>query len=174
MSNDYIAAILFFLPAGLSNMAPILANKLPIIKNWDTPIDFGKSVRNKRILGNNKRWRGIVLGTFIGGVSAVMISKLNANTIVTIDPFWAGSILGFGALSGDAIESYFKRLKNIKPGNSWFPFDQLDYIIGGLFAILFFVELDFWVIATIFIVYFFLHLIVSYIGFKLGLKNKPI
>jgi len=122
--NDYFAAILFFLPAGISNMSPVLANRLPIIKNWTTPVDFGMSWHGKRLLGDNKRWRGIFLGTFLGGISAVIISKLNTNTVVTIAPFWAGIILGFGALAGDSIESFFKRRFGIKPGNSWFPFDQ--------------------------------------------------
>lgn len=174
MSNDYIAAILFFLPAGISNMSPVLANKVPLLKNWNTPMDFGKSWRSKRLLGDNKRWRGIIIGTLLGGLTAVIVSKLNANTIVTVAPFWAGCLLGFGALAGDAVESFFKRRIGIQPGNAWFPFDQTDYIIGGLLAIYPFVQLPIWVIITVFIVYFGLHLIAAYIGYLLGFKDKPI
>lgn len=172
--NDYIAAILFFLPAGVSNMSPVLANKLPGIKNWNTPVDFGTTLHGKRVLGDNKRWRGIVVGTILGGVTAVIVSKLNANTVVTVAPFWVGIILGFGALAGDVIESFFKRRVGIKPGNAWFPFDQTDYIVGGLAAIYPFVQLPSWVMITIFVVYFGLHLLVAYIGYLLGLKDKPI
>lgn len=172
--NDYLAAVLFFLPAGVSNMAPVLANRLPIIKNWNTPVDFGAKLAGERLLGDNKRWRGIVSGALLGGVTAVIVSKLNANTIVTIAPFWAGVLLGFGALVGDAVESFFKRRAGIKPGNSWFPFDQTDYIIGGLLTIYPFVQLPGWVILTILVVYFGLHVVFAYVGYLLGLKDKPI
>lgn len=172
--NDYVAAILFFLPAGVSNMSPVIANKLPLINKWNTPVDFGTTIDGKRMLGDNKRWRGIVLGTLMGGVTAVAVSKLNANTIVTIAPFWAGVLLGFGALAGDAIESFFKRRIGITPGSSWFPFDQTDYIIGALLAIYPFVQLPLWVITTVFIVYFGLHLLVAYVAYLLKLKDKPI
>ena len=174
MSNDYIAAILFFLPAGLSNMSPVLANKVPGLREWKTPIDFGRHFRGKRILGDNKTWRGLLTGTVVGGITAVIVSRLNANTVVTIVPFWTGILLGFGALAGDSIESFFKRQVGVKPGDSWFPFDQLDYIIGGLLAILPLVALPMWVITTILTVYFVLHLLVAYLAYRVGLKSKPI
>lgn len=155
-------------------MSPVLANQLPGMKNWNTPMDFGASWRGKRIFGDNKRWRGVVLGTILGGFTAVVVSKLNVNTVVTIAPFWAGTVLGFGALAGDAVESFFKRRIGLKPGESWFAFDQTDYIIGGLLAISPFVDLPIWVVITIFIVYFGLHLVFAYIGFRLGLKSQPL
>lgn len=172
--NDYIAAVLFFLPAGIANIGPVIVNRIPLLNKWNTPLDFGKSLMGHRIFGNNKTWRGLVFGTLVGGISAVVISKLNANTIVTIIPFWAGALLGFGALLGDAIESFFKRQARIPSGESWFPFDQLDYIFGALVVIYPFVQIPFWAITTIFAVYFVLHLLVSYLGYKLGLKNRPI
>jgi CDP-2,3-bis-(O-geranylgeranyl)-sn-glycerol synthase len=172
--NDYIAALLFFLPAGAANMAPVFANKIPLLNRWKTPVDFGLTYKGQRLLGNNKTWRGIVCGTLLGGLTAVIVSKLNVNTVATIDPFWIGCLLGFGALAGDAIESYFKRLKGVKPGEAWFPFDQTDYIIGGLLAVSLFIRLQLWVILTIFIVYFGAHLLVAYCGYRLGLKDRPI
>lgn len=172
--NDYLAAILFFLPAGVSNMSPVIANKIPGISEWKTPIDFGKSWGGRRIFGDNKTWRGLIFGTFMGGLSAILVSKLNANTIVTLAPFWVGLLLGFGALAGDALESFAKRRRDIDSGNSWFPFDQLDYIIGGLVIIYPFVALPLWAIVTIVMAYFVLHLVVSGLGFKLKLKDKLI
>lgn len=155
-------------------MVPVFLNKIPGIKNWNAPMDFGYSWREKRIFGPNKRIRGIVFGTLLAGFTAVIVAKLNANTIVTIEPFLVGCLLGFGALIGDAIESFFKRQKDIAPGQSWFAFDQTDYIIGALLLILPFVQLPLWAIVTIFFVYFGLHLVVAYIGYRIGLKNKPI
>lgn len=172
--NDYLAALLFFLPAGLANMTPPIANKIPVLNRWKTPLDFGKTWRGKRLLGDNKTWRGVVSGAVVGAVTAVIISKLNANTVVTLAPFLVGSLLGFGALAGDAIESFFKRQCGFKPGQPWFPFDQLDYIIGGLLITVPFVRLQWWTIVTIFVVYFGLHLLTAYLGYLLKLKDSPI
>jgi CDP-2,3-bis-(O-geranylgeranyl)-sn-glycerol synthase len=82
--------------------------------------------------------------------------------------------MGAGALIGDALESFFKRRAHVKPGHSWFPFDQLDYIVGGLVFLYPFARPSFAVVLWILFLYFGLHLIVSYIGYKLGFKNKPI
>ena len=172
--NDYIAALLFFLPAGLANMTPPIANKVPALNKWKTPLDFGKTWRGKRLLGDNKTWRGLVSGTVVGAVSAVIISKLNANTVVTIAPLYAGMLLGFGALAGDAVESFFKRRLGFKPGQPWFPFDQIDYILGALLVILPFVSLPLWSVATIVVVYFGLHLLTAYLGYLLNFKDGPI
>jgi CDP-2,3-bis-(O-geranylgeranyl)-sn-glycerol synthase len=174
MDKDMIAAILFFLPAGLANMSPVIFNRIPLINQWKTPIDFGKKLNGKRLFGGNKTWRGLLLGTLVGGVSAVIIGKLNQNVIGYNNQFVVGLLLGFGALSGDAIESMFKRQMNIEPGHSWFPFDQLDYIIGGLLAVSLVSPPPLWVIGTVLAVFFWLHLAVSFLGYKLGLKNTPI
>lgn len=49
-----------------------------------------------------------------------------------------------------------------------------DYIIGGLVAVAPFIEWYPPLILNIFIIYFGLHIAVSYIGYRLGLKAKPI
>ena len=172
--NDYVAALLFFLPAGVANMSPVIANKFPWLNQWETPMDFGKTWRGKPVFGKNKRLRGIVFGTIMGGLTAVIVSKFNANTVVTLAPFWMGSLLGFGALLGDAIESFFKRRRGIDAGQSWFPFDQTDYIIGGLLIALPFVAIPLWAVGTIIITYFGLHLVIAYMAYLCGLKSSPI
>lgn len=172
--NDYIAALLFFLPAGLANMTPVFMNRVPCINKWRTPLDFGKTWRGQTVFGANKTWRGLLFGTLVGGLSGVVIARLNVNTVVTIEPFWVGFLLGFGALAGDAVASFLKRRRGLEPGQSWFPIDQLDYIIGGLFLIYLFVQLPLWAIATIVLVYFGLHLVINFIGYRLGWRRHPI
>ena len=172
--NDYVAAILFFLPAAIGNATPVFANKIPLINRWLTPMDFGKSWRGKRLLGNNKTWRGLVFGALVAGLSGVVIAKLDTNTVVNIAQFCVGTLLGIGALLGDAIESFAKRMANIKPGEMWFPFDQLDYIFGGLIFIYPFVHIPWWAIITIIVFFFGLHLVSTYIGYLLGIRDRPI
>lgn len=172
--NDYVAAILFFLPAGLANSTPVVVNMIPALAKWTTPLDFGKSWRGKRIFGTNKTWRGLVAGSLIGGISAVLIGMLNPNVLGPYNQFVAGLLLGFGALAGDAIESFFKRQRGVKPGYTWFPFDQIDYIVGGLLAIRILTPIPLWVVGTVFFVYFILHLTTVYVFYKLGVRDRPI
>lgn len=174
MDNNYIAAVLFFAPAGIANAAPVLANRIPGWSRWNTPVDFGKSWRGKRITGNNKTWRGIISGILLGGISAVLISQIVPETIVNDQVFLTGALLGAGALFGDAIESICKRQLGIAAGTKWFPWDQIDYIIGGLIFVQPVVDLPLWAILTIIIAYFPLHLLFAYIGYLLGLKSTPI
>lgn len=172
--NDYIAAVLFFLPAGLANAVPVLANKVPILKNLNAPLDFGQTYRGKRVFGENKTWRGLIIGVVVASLAAVVIGKLNQNVIGTSGQLTVGFLLGLGALIGDAVESFIKRQVGIKPGHAWVPFDQLDYIIGGLIFVSFVASLPVWAIITIIFVYSCLHIAVSYFGYLFGFKKQPI
>jgi CDP-2,3-bis-(O-geranylgeranyl)-sn-glycerol synthase len=167
-------ALLFFLPAGISNMTPVLASRLPGLRAWRTPIDLGRTFRGKRLLGPNKTWRGLVCGTIAGTLTGILIygSLFTDENKLTLICVWAA--MSFGALVGDAVESFFKRQRGIVSGQAWFPFDQTDYIIGGLLFILPFGILPLWLVVWIFVIYFGLHLVSSYVGYLLGLKDQPI
>ncbi len=171
---NWLQAILFFLPAGVANATPVLANKIPVIRNWRAPMDFGISWHGKRLLGTNKTWRGVLTGSLIGGLTALLLSPFIDYHNSLWATFGLGFIMGFGALFGDAVESAIKRRRGIPAGSSWFPFDQTDYIIGGLVFLLPWMQLSAQTMAVIFASYFGLHLIVAYIAYLLGLKDKPI
>lgn len=167
-------AFLFFLPAGISNMTPVFSSRIPVLKNWQTPLDFGKSYRGHRIFGRNKSWRGLVSGTIAGTLTGLILN-LTYFTEYNMALFLAlCASMSAGALLGDAIESFFKRQRGIDSGKTWFPFDQLDYIIGGLLFALPFATLSLESVLWIFGLYFGLHLITSYIGYLLGFKDAPI
>lgn len=181
--SDLLFAIWFFLPAGLANGAPVIANKIPYINKWETPLDIGKTWRDKRILGNNKTWRGLAVGSLTGGVTSIVTYLIYPEAInyvslsilsPTLDMFFVGFSLGFGALFGDAVESFFKRRSGVKPGNTWFPFDQIDYIIGGLIFVSPFVILSWGMNLLILTTWFGMHLIFAYLFYLLGFKDKPI
>lgn len=167
-------AILFFLPAGIANATPPVANKIPLLKDWRTPLDFGFSAGGKRLLGKNKTWRGLITGSILAGFSALLLSPIVDYGSSWLATFGIGFCLGFGALVGDALESIIKRQRGVPAGHRWFPFDQIDYIIGGLVAASFFIDLTWDVIAIIFVAFFGLHLLFAYIAYLLGFKDKPI
>lgn len=165
------------MPAGLANVAPVFATKIPLLKDLGQPLDFGKHFRGKRILGDNKTWRGLLLGIFVGSLTAYVQYRLWPNAGLDIDPntAWAiGGLMGLGALLGDGLESFFKRQSKIAPGESWFPFDQLDYVFGGLavLSLVTILSLKDWLMVII--VWFVVHLVSVYVGFLLNVRDKPI
>lgn len=173
--NEWWEAFWFFLPAGMANMAPVLANKIPGLNRWKTPLDFGKSYQGRRIFGDNKTWRGVVFGTVVAMAVGWFQYRFLATSPETI---WfillTTGAMGFGALLGDAIESLIKRRRGIPAGEAWVPFDQTDFIIGGLVFVAPFIRPSVSQIIMIFMIYFGLHLLVSYAGYLTGFKKKPI
>jgi CDP-2,3-bis-(O-geranylgeranyl)-sn-glycerol synthase len=173
--NHYIYALLFFLPAGIANAFPLLANKIPVLNKWTAPLDFGITFRGKRMMGKNKTWRGLLTGVLAGGICGWLVYPiLGTSDGGGIAYFLIGGTLGFGALFGDAIESFFKRQLGISSGNSWLVFDQLDYVIGAIIFSLPFVRLALIDYIVVLGTYFVLHFVVTYIGFLSGFKEKPL
>ncbi len=181
----FLFALWFFLPAGIANMAPVFADRIPILRSWTLPLDFGLKFRGKRIFGDNKTWRGLLLGIVLATITlGIQVWAFNnfgwaqeiANNInyFIFPTYILGPLFAIGALGGDALESFIKRQRGIKPGKSWFPFDQLDYIIGGLFASFWIIELTRKEYLAVIIVWFCLHLITNYVGYLLGVRNSKI
>lgn len=178
-------AIWFFLPAGIANMMPIFSAKIPALAKFDAPMDFGLTFRGKRVFGDHKTWRGLITGIVFATLTlwlqqiAVQQSGALQDWTREIDyahlnTFVMGPVFALGALLGDAIESFFKRQVGIKPGDGWFPFDQTDYIIGGAVATWAFVPLSFVQYIWLIVIWFGLHVAFTYIGYLLGVREKPI
>ena len=183
--KELFLAVWFFLPAGLANAAPILAAPFPLIKKWNAPIDCGKMYRGKRILGSHKTWRGLVVGIITATLvlwlqqlaishNAVLQSWTDQVKYVSLPTLIVGPLFGIGALGGDAIESFFKRQRGVAPGQGWFPFDQTDYIIGGAIATAPYVRLRLVQYVELLLIWLIVHIVASYIGFLLHLKERPI
>jgi CDP-2,3-bis-(O-geranylgeranyl)-sn-glycerol synthase len=175
-----LGALWFFLPAGIANGIPVILAKLPLLRGWNAPLDGGKMYRGKHVLGKNKTWRGLLGGSLLAGLVALLQYafnfKLPGFQLVTSPglAFAIGFLMGFGALIGDAIESFFKRQRDIGPGNAWFPLDQLDYIFGGLLLSYPLAKPSLLLMLTVIIAWFGVHLFSVYAGYLTGLRDKPI
>jgi len=172
-----IQSFWFLLPAAVANMSPTLFKKINFL---NYPIDFNKKTNGRPILGSNKTFRGFFFGTLMA-ILIIFIQKLLYPyminyTIVDYSTnaiFLLGFLLGFGALAGDSIESFFKRRANINPGSPWIPFDQLDWVIGSLLLALIYVEIPFSISLTCIILFGLLHPTINLVGHFLKLqKNK--
>jgi CDP-diglyceride synthetase len=185
MLHDILFALWFFLPAGIANVTPILVAPIPGLKKLNAPIDCGLLYRGKRVLGAHKTWRGLVSGVLMAVVTLwlqqlavthyhwakMLTSEVNYTYLPTVA---LGALFGLGALGGDAIESFFKRQRGTAPGHGWFPWDQLDYIIGASLASLPFVALSLLQYGLLIVLWLLVHLVASYIGYLLHLKERPI
>jgi len=84
-----------------------------------------------------------------------------------------GFFLGLGAMLGDMAESYLKRKRNIAPGEVWMPWDQLDFVFGGLLFSFFIYVPQAGVVLTLIVLSPLLHVLFNYLGYLLRLqKNK--
>lgn len=183
MINHILVAIWFFLPAAAANVTPIFLAKI-MGSRFNTPIDFNKTWRGKPIFGRNKTWRGLIGGIFVATLVLWLQITWSEN------PGWAGSLfdeIGYhrvnvwligplfaiGALGGDAIESFIKRRIGKKSGDPWFPFDQIDYVIGASLITLPLVELPWYLYIYILVIWSFISLVSSWLGHKMKLKDVP-
>jgi CDP-2,3-bis-(O-geranylgeranyl)-sn-glycerol synthase len=185
MLQDLFFAFWFFIPAAWANMVPIFAAAIPALKKFDAPMDFGYSYRGKRIFGSHKTWRGVIAGVIIATLllwlqqlaveHVAWIRNMTDQVDYTALPtLILGPLFALGALGGDAIESFFKRQRGVPPGQGWFPFDQIDYIIGGAIATMPFVSLTVWQYIWLIILWLLIHVASTYLGWLVGLKERPI
>jgi len=166
-----LKCLYFFLPAYLANMAPVLFKRVPFLGQ---PIHEGK-------LGAHKTWRGLIIGTLVGtGVFAIQkyayLKGFTAWALIDYSGFslLLGTFLGFGALAGDAFKSYYKRKAGIEPGKPWIPWDQIDFVIGGLILGMFFYVPPASVALILLVVSPLLHVLVNYLGYLLRINKQKI
>ena len=149
MIKFIFSCLWYLLPAALGNHVASCGNRLwlpQIFRNGlaklAIPVDFGIKWRGKEILGKNKTWRGLIVGAITGivvaGVQAILFLNTNffkMNTLVdygSVNFVLFGFLMGLGALSGDLIKSFIKRRLDKPSGKPWFPWDQLDWILGAI------------------------------------------
>ena len=178
-----------------------IANASAVLVGGGTPIDFGKNWKDgKRILGDGKTWRGLLIGTLVGmiggfglSVAAFYINQIDP-TYITVSNFLEFPLMipivfsiCFGALMGDLIESFFKRRVGRKRGEDWIPFDQVDFILGVLFFSFlmagflqvvglyggnwFFENFTIWHVVFLLVVTPFFHLLANFIHRKIKTNN---
>jgi len=157
----------FMLPAYIANMMPVLGKN--VLGRLAIPV-------HKKLFGTHKTWRGLLLGTLAGIGVAFLQAKLNIMQLNLVDyhASWLllGFLLGFGAMLGDLLKSFFKRRMKIAPGAPWIPFDQIDFVLGAL-ALSAFVYWPGWLnTGIILLVSFVGHMATNYLGYALNIKKN--
>jgi CDP-2,3-bis-(O-geranylgeranyl)-sn-glycerol synthase len=183
----YIISIEFFIIPLLSAfwiMLPAyLPNPVAAIFGGGTPIDLGKNFSDgKRVLGDGKTYRGLILGILAGiGIGLVQIGLSGTYHLETLPEHTVMSVilLATGALLGDLCKSFFKRRLGKERGGKWPIADQYDLVAGSLLLVLlvdprWLVEnLSIPVFLVILILTPILHRAVNIIGYRIKVKEVP-
>lgn len=177
-----LETVWLLLPAGVGNIAPVLATRIKSLHFLLWPLDAGIHMYGQPLLGNNKTALGLLAGVVLGSITSVIqyfFQNLPGIQAITLVPFKSvffafefGAFLGFGALLGDTLKSFLKRRLGIAPGKSFPVLDQIDFVIGALFMTLLYTTISIVHVVTALIVFGILSLLTSYIGMKLKIKSS--
>jgi CDP-2,3-bis-(O-geranylgeranyl)-sn-glycerol synthase len=174
--GSLLAAFWIMLPAYLPNPAAVVGG-------GGTPIDLGRRFPDgRRILGDGKTFRGFFIGVAAGmavGVLQIALQEGFPSLPVPAHTYASIFLLAVGALTGDAVKSFFKRRVGKERGAKWPIADQYDLVAG---ALLFLAVFDLpWFLAEITLPRFILillitpilHRLVNLVGYAARLKDVP-
>ncbi|MBI2541659.1 CDP-2,3-bis-(O-geranylgeranyl)-sn-glycerol synthase [Candidatus Woesearchaeota archaeon] len=164
------------LPAYFANMAPVMVKKVNL---FVSPIDFNRQINSKPVFGRNKTFRGILFGIIFAVIIAYAqfliydVEFFRNISFLTYQNWLSfGFLMGFGALAGDLIKSFFKRRLGINPGERFIPFDQTDFVVGALAFIMPIFDLTLKIFMASLLLSFVLHIAVNHIAFYLKIRNE--
>lgn len=175
-----ISFLWFTLPGIAGNSAPVIVRNR--FKNLAGPIDGGRMFRGKRVLGDHKTWRGLLFGSLFGLVTGIIQGYLYTQfdffkeiSIIDLSSYHGallGFLMGFGALFGDALKSFFKRQAGVAPGKQFMPWDQIDTFFGVIIVVYPFYQIpwDFILVGVIFVP--LLHMGINLLGYYMGIKEN--
>ncbi len=126
-----VGALWAMLPAYVPNNAAVLAG-------GGKPIDGGRTLGERRVLGDGKTWRGTLVGTLAGvglALASNAVDEIVGDAVgVTLPAFPLGAAVGLalGAMLGDVAASFLKRRSGRQRGAAFPGVDQLDFVVGAL------------------------------------------
>lgn len=177
---EYFAGLLAFLtPAMTANGSAVLAKKVKgRLRGGDaplTPIDGGRMWRGKRILGSNKTWEGLFLGSLVGTLAGMFLA-----VIAWLGIGWRYSLLlaasapysSLAALVGDVVSSFYKRRRGLRPGEPLPVCDQLDFYMFAVIVLwLLGVPMTLADVLLAALLVYGLHILTNCLAWEAGLKN---
>jgi CDP-2,3-bis-(O-geranylgeranyl)-sn-glycerol synthase len=169
MILEFAKAVWFILPAFIANAAPVIGYK--IFGKFNAPMDFGKKLGGKPILGPGKTWGGLLFGLFAGTLAGLVQTFFQPQGFPLMNTHLA-LLLSVGALTGDAFGSFIKRRLDFARGKSIPCLDQLGFLIFALIFAYPLAKLSLLQIAFLLVVTPVLHVGTNLIAFLLKLKKE--
>lgn len=197
---DYLNLFLSTLFFGLPLMTTALVHGTCLKFDWfkwaKKPLDLKKSFRNKRLFGDNKTWRGLMmacigclLGVYLLRFLEIYWPNFRSYSFFSYQEtnlFWLGLAFGIGMTLGELPNSFLKRQFDIKPGTQgkgfkgiFFIFlDQVDLLLGVWCLVPLVVPpwhfrdgLFWWACFISIVATAVIHFLLTIIGYKLGMRK---
>lgn len=147
----------------LANGAPILAARLTAGR-LSYPVDGGRVWPDgRRLLGPSKSWRGLMAGITTTTVVAWPLGV----------PPALGAAVGALSLGGDLLSSFLKRRLGIPPSGRATGLDQIPEALLPAVVLAPALEIGPWEVLGVVAAFFALGLVLSWAGFRLGLRTRP-
>ena len=122
--------------------APVM--KTDALQRWKRPIDGGRTLRGRRLLGDNKTWRGAAMMTAGPLLATALLSRTSwwrakvPAEVAGANPLVLGTLLGASVWVGELPNSFLKRQLGIAPGAqnrsaagvAISVLDQFDFVLG--------------------------------------------
>jgi CDP-2,3-bis-(O-geranylgeranyl)-sn-glycerol synthase len=166
------------LPAYVPNNAAVLLGGGP-------PIDGGRTMGGRRLLGDGKTWRGTAGGTLVGATLGYLLNQVVDAAGGTLPgalptfPAIALLTLPLGAMLGDIVASFLKRRTGRERGAPFPGLDQLDFVVGALALTA--IAAPGWfgetftpaVLVAVLVLTPVLHVVTNVAAYLLGVKSEP-
>lgn len=159
----------------LHHLVVIRYNLFPFLAK---PIDCNRQLRGQPLLGTSKTWRGLLAIPLLSAIGSLIISHI-VRVPVTLSPLWVGFLLGAGYAIAELPNSFIKRRLGIRAGEEaprafrifFLIFDQIDSVLGAIFAMVLIYPASFTLCVSILIVGGLLHLVVDFYVRTYGYKK---
>ena len=183
-----LEALWIFLPVVGAPLLHVWVLRGDLLRGLKRPLDGGRTLRGRRLLGDNKTWRGALLMC-----SGVLLATL----VLSLWPWWwdrlpdgihdagpalYGLLVGLGVVVGELPNSLLKRQLDIAPGSqrgSWsgralMLLDQGDLVLGIWVCLLPIHVLSVAEGVLAFAVVSAIHFAVNVVGFAVGARTARV
>ena len=166
MNHKLIFIIAPILAAGIIHHFIVI--RFNLMSAFAKPVDFGKSINNRKIFGNAKTFRGFVIVTSLTSFFSFILAKF-IEIDLKINPLLAGALIGLSYSLAELPNSFLKRRLNISestyPQNYlkyiFFILDHADSIIGIAIILPLVINLEFKIIILLIIIGSSLHFLID-------------
>jgi CDP-2,3-bis-(O-geranylgeranyl)-sn-glycerol synthase len=148
----------------------LIANGVPVVaaaicgNSGARPLDGGRLLADgRRVLGDSKTWRGVLLAPLLTGASAALLGL----------PAGVGVVVGGAAMLGDLLSSFAKRRLGVPSSGMMVGLDQIPEALLPLLAVAGEYALTWPTIGWIVAGFVVLELTLSPVFFRLGIRNRP-
>jgi len=160
--------------------------------NWfaflKIPLDLKYTFNEKRIFGDNKTLRGIVLMVLFSSLFCYLLDFIvrlypDLENYIPFyfnkySPAFYGLLFGLGYTIPELPNSFFKRQIDIPPGKTGgiinLVIDQLDSVVGCFILIYPFISISPFLVLFGIIFYICVHLIVNILLYSIGIRRQPL